>query len=537
METEHSKRMWNRRAFLKATGLGTLALAGVPSIRPLIPQAWAAAEGSKFIHTWDTIDTLDPHVKYDVPAACFNLNMYDNLLRYQGNPPEIVPWLAERSEVADGGRRWTFSLRRGVKFHDGSELTAEAVRFSFERLLALGKAPSAVFKRMGLTKEKIRALDPYTVEIRLDQPFGPFRAAIPIVAIVNPALLKAHEQDGDWGEKWLSRNDAGSGAYQLVRIDAATGFTMVRFPEFWRGWPGKHVEEVEIRFIRETSSRVLALMKGDIHSVDTYLPTDQLEKLEKHPRVKMVAEESMRIFILRMNNQREPFTDVNVRKAFSHAFNYDSFIDDILKGRAIRNPGPIPRPLWGYPKDLQGYEFDLGTAKEHLAKAQVKINRPLDIYVQSSLEQTIQAALLLQSDLSKLGIELRIIKSLWPQIVATTKTTDTTPDTWVHWVSTYFVDPENWIGEMYDSSNWGTWKASAWYKNPKADELLRKARSMVEQEERAKLYEEACRLVVADAADIWVYNTVEYAPLAKNVQGFKFSPVGSGQEYWNLYLS
>jgi peptide/nickel transport system substrate-binding protein len=100
---------------------------------------------------------LDPHVKYDGNAYFFNLNMYDNLLRYQGNPPEIVPWLAERYDVTEGGRTWTFHLRRGVQFHDGSEVNAEAVRFSFERLLTLGKGPSAVFKRMGLTSEQVRA--------------------------------------------------------------------------------------------------------------------------------------------------------------------------------------------------------------------------------------------------------------------------------------------------------------------------------------------------------------------------------------------
>ena len=527
---------WNRRAFLKGVGLGALAISGLPSGRRLMPQAWAAGGQSKFVYAWGTFDTLDPHVKYDVPAAAFNLNLYDNLLRYQGNPPEIVPWLAEAHEVTDGGRRWTFHLRRGVKFHDGSEVTAEAVRFSVERLLALGKAPSAVFKRMGLTRDHVHALDPYTVEIRLDQPFGPFRAVIPIVSIVNPALITAHAQNGDWGEKWLSRHEAGSGAYQLIRFDPATGFTMTRFSEFWRGWMGKHVEEVEIRIIRETTSRVLALMKGDIHTTDTYLPADQIEKLERNPRIKMVSEESMRLFVLRMNNQREPFTDINVRKAFSHAFNYHSFITEILKGKVLRNPGPIPRTLWGYPKDLQGYEFSLDKAKEYLAQAQLKVTRPIEIQILSDQEQTNQAALLLQSDLAKLGIELRPVKSLFPTIVASTKAVETTPDMWIHWVSTYFVDPENWIGEMYDSSNWGTWKASAWYKNARVDELLRQARAIVEQEERAKLYAEACRMVVADAADIWVYNIVEYAPLAKNVQGFKFCPVGSGQEFWNIAL-
>jgi peptide/nickel transport system substrate-binding protein len=174
---------WNRRSFLKGLGVGALVTAGVSSTHPLLRRSWAAAQTTKLVSTWNAFDVLDPHVKYDVPAAAFNLNMYDNLLRYQGNPPKIVPWLAERDEAADGGRRWAFYLRRGVTFDDGSEVTAEAVHYSFARLLALGKGPAAIFRRMGLTAERIRVIDPYTVEFSLEQPFGPFRVAIPIVSM------------------------------------------------------------------------------------------------------------------------------------------------------------------------------------------------------------------------------------------------------------------------------------------------------------------------------------------------------------------
>ena len=149
---------------------------------------------------------------------------------------------------------------------------------------------------MGLTPERIRVLSPYTIEFQLEQPFGPFRMAIPIVSIVNPALIKAHEQNGDWAETWLAQHEAGSGAYRLVKFDQATGFLMERFPEFWRGWEGKHVEEVEIKVIREQSSRTLALMKGDVHMIETLLSAEQLEKLEKHPRLKVTPYESMLSF-------------------------------------------------------------------------------------------------------------------------------------------------------------------------------------------------------------------------------------------------
>src|SRR5262245_61635572 len=165
----HSFRLdnGNRRTFLKGMGLGALTLGGLSSLAQNAPAVWAAAPPTRFVYAWTAFDLLDPHVKYDSNAYFFSLNMYDNLLRYQGNPPEIVPWLAERYDITEGGRKWTFHLRRGVQFHDGSELNAEAVRFSFERLLTLGKGPAGVFKRMGLTSESVRAVDSHTVDIQL----------------------------------------------------------------------------------------------------------------------------------------------------------------------------------------------------------------------------------------------------------------------------------------------------------------------------------------------------------------------------------
>ena len=535
-QTSHLEGL-TRRTLLKGMGLGTATFAGLAHLVQESAGVWAAAPPTRFVYAWTAFDLLDPHIKYDGNAYFFTLNMYDNLLRYRDNPPHIVPWLAERYEVAQDGRTWTFHLRRGVRFHDGNEVNAAAVRFSFERLLMLGKGPAGIFKRMGLTPEMIRAVDSHTVEIQLEQPYGPFEAAIPIVSIVNPAVIKAHETNGDWAEAWLARNEAGSGAYSLVKYDAATGFIMQRFPDYWRGWQDKYMDEVEIRLMRETSSRILALMKGDIHTADTNFPPDQLEKLEKNPRLKVSAHNSMAPCYIKMHNQREPFTDIHVRKAFSYAFNYESFIQDILKGRATRNPGPMPQSLWGYPKELTGYTYDLEKAKAHLAQATLQIRRPIEIHVQSEFEQTVQAALLLQSDLAKLGIELRVVKSLFPTIVAAARSPETSPDMWIHWVSTYYADPENWLGDIYDSANWGTWKSSCFYRNARVDELLRQARSQVGQEQRAPFYEEACRLITEDAPDIWVYTRVEYPPLAKQVQGFQFCPVGTGRDFWPLYFA
>jgi peptide/nickel transport system substrate-binding protein len=523
------------RLLRTATAIATVVLA-LGAAQP------AKAAGDALVWGDQLPAGLDPHAIYDVPMQFILLNAYDGLYRYVGNPPELSPWLAESHTVSDDGLTWEFTLRDGATFHDGSPVTADDVVYSFDRLLNLGKAPSGAFKPV-LSAENVTAVDEHTVRFVLDEPYAPFLSALPIVAIVNQEVVEAHVKDGDWGTEWLSSNEAGSGAYS---VDPASyrpqeAVDLERYADHFMGWDDNPspIEEIKGRPVAETSTRVLALMKGDIDATDSYLPTDQVERVEKEDGVHVARNESMRIFIIRMNNQKPPFDNINARKCFSYAFNYDGFISGILKDFAERNPAPLPKNLWGYPQDVEGYSFDLDKAKEYCDKARAEgadLDREIEIHIQSALDQTTQAAQLFQSDLLKLGINIRFVANTWPNLTASTAKPETTPDMWIHWVSTYFVDPENWIGQMYDSQFQGTWKASAWYQNDQVDQLLRDARADTNHDERARMYEEAARIVVEDAADIWVYNTVELRGMNDRVEGYRFSPVGSGSEFRYMSL-
>ncbi len=485
---------------------------------------------------------LDPHQIFDVPMMGYALNTYDGLYRYEGNPPELKPWLAESHTVSDDGLEWVFKLRSGVSFHDGAPLTAEDVVFSFRRVLAIGKAPASAFLPI-LKPENVTAPDATTVRFKLERAYGPFLAAIPIVSVVNAKLVQANAKDGDNGTAWLSTAEAGSGAYSVVpgSVLPSEQLDMVRFDKHFMGWADNPapVPKIAMRSVKETSTGVLGLMNGSIDWTDSYLPTDQVEQIQASRTARVEKHPSMRTFIIRMNNGRAPFNNINVRKAFAHAFNYDGFINEILKGYADRDPTPLPNGIWGYPANPVGYDYDLDKAKAYLKKAQEEgfnLRTPVKIHIQSQLEQTNQAAQLFQSDLANLGIRLQIVADTWANISTNVARTDSSPDMWIHWVSTYFVDPENWIGQMYDSQFHGTWKASSFYKNDKVDDLLRRARGLVKQEERAPLYEEATRLIMADCADIWVYNTVELRGVSNRVSGYRFCPVGSGGEMRWLQL-
>ena len=495
-----------------------------------------AAAQTKFVFANESpYDTLDPHAAFDVGRVAVRLNLYDGLYRWEDNPPKLEPWLAESHTVSPDGLTYTFKLRRGAKFHDGTEITAEDVRYSAERILAIKKGAAALLSTM-IGPGAAKAVDRYTVQFTLLKPAAIFLAVVPEIHVVNMALVKKHEKDGDWGQAWLTNNDAGSGSYMLDRYDPAIGFTAKRFASHFMPWGPKPIDEIDFRFVKEDNTRVLGMIKGDYQGTGGYLPNDQVKRLREASNVKIVEQESMRIMMFQINNQRPPLTDVHVRRAISYAFDYDGFNKEILGGSVERNPVPIPNNMWGVPKDVKGYTYSLDKAKQELAQAKAKVDRPLTVGYLQGFSQTEQAATVMANGLRKLGLDTKMTSEVWPAMVERMKKSETSPDLVVYWISTYYADPNNWIGEMFNSGQWGTFKASSFYKNPKVDELLDAALKSTDRAVREKAYQEAARIVVSDAAGVWIYNTKYFGPWAKNIEGIRFSPVGNGQEIrWLSY--
>ena len=515
------------RAWLAAVIVLTLALAGL---------AGPAAAETRFVFANESpYDTMDPHAAFDVGRVAVRLNLYDGLYRWLDNPPVLTPWIAESHTVSGDGLTYTFKMRKGAKFHDGTEITAEDVRYSLERILALKKGAASLLATM-VGPGAAKVIDRHTVQITLTKPASIFLAVVPEIHVVNSALVKKNEKDGDWGAAWLTSNDAGSGSYVLSRYDPALGFIARRFPGHFQPWGAKYIDEIEFRHVKEDNTRVLGMIKGDYQGTGGYLPIDQVKRLRDAPNVKMVEQESMRIMIFQINNQRAPLTDVNVRRAISYAFDYDGFNKDILSGSVERNPVPIPNNLWGVPRDVKGYSYDIDRAKAELAKAKLKVDRPLTVGYLTGFSQTEQAATVMANGLRKAGIETKIVNELWPAMVERMKKPETSPDLVVYWISTYYADPHNWIGEMFHSGQWGTFKASSFYKNAKVDELLDVALKSTDRKVRDKAYQDAARIVVDEAAGVWIYNTKYFGPWAKTLEGIRFSPIGNGQEMrWVYY--
>src|SRR5262245_55667350 len=387
----------------------------------------ASAETRFVFANESNYDTMDPHAAFDVGRVAVRLNLYDGLYRWLDNPPVLNPWLAESHTVSQDGLTYTFKLKKGVKFHDGAEVTAEDVRYSMERILAMKKGAASLFATM-VAPGSTKAVDKYTVSFTLTKPVAVFMAVVPEVHVVNSALVKKNEKDGDWGAAWLTSNEAGSGSYSLSRYDPAIGFIAKRYPGHFMPWGPKYIDEIELRHVKEDNTRVLGMIKGDYQGTGGYLPLDQVKRLREAPNVKIVEAESMRIMLFQINNQRAPLNDVHVRRAISYAFDYDGFNKDILGGSVERNPVPIPNNLWGVPKDVKGYSYNLDKAKQELNQASAKVDRPITVGFLQGFSQTEQAATVMANGLRKLGIETKMTSELWPAMVERMQKPETSPD-------------------------------------------------------------------------------------------------------------
>ena len=264
------------------------------------------------------------------------------------------------------------------------------------------------------------------MRFKLETSYAPFFAAIPAICIVNPRVIKANEKDGDWGKTWLASNGAGSGAYRII----PAGYRPLEYldmeifdgplPRLGATTPSRSRRSPSARPRRPRRVSWRCSTARSTAPTPTCRPTRSTQ-INASKIAYVQKDIVMRTFIIRMNNTKPPFDNLNARKAFAHAFNYMGFINDILGGYATRDPYPMPENLWGIPKDAKGYDYDLKKAKEYDAKAVAEgapMKRPFELHVQSENEQSVQGAQLFQSDLAQIGINLKVVGNIWSNLTA-----------------------------------------------------------------------------------------------------------------------
>ena len=254
----------------RAAGAATVALA---------PAGQEADQAQTLVvGTSASASDLDPHSAYDGRSVMVIYGAYEQLMRLEGDKTdEYVPLLAERWEANADQSVWTFHLREGATFHDGSPCDAAAVKASFERLLALGLGPYEVVGRFVADPAQIATPDARTVVFDLGRPQPLFESAIAAPYgpyVVNARLAKEHEEDGDWGHAWAqtSAEGMGTGPYRVTTFAPEEQAVLDKYDGYWGGWEGDHFERVVIRVVPENATLRQLIEQGEIDIVDNLTP-------------------------------------------------------------------------------------------------------------------------------------------------------------------------------------------------------------------------------------------------------------------------
>lgn len=510
-------------------------IVGVVGLAKTVPNPdtliWAAYGG---------VDTVDPSIGYDVEAARVVQNVYDRLVRYNGASTDLIPGLATKWDISTDGKTYTFYLRKGVKFHDGTEVTAKDVKFSFDRMLKINKGPSWIYTQ-DLDLNSVKVIDAYTVQITLTHAYAPFLYTIAYVggSIMNSTLVMSHETNGDLGQAWLQKNDAGSGPYVMTQWVPNVQVVLKKFADYWQGWGGKHVSTVIIKPVTEVSDQKMMLQRGDI-DIAGGIDVDQIPAMRGKPGVTIFKGPSLAITYIGFNCQKKYTDNPLIRRAFSYAFDYAGVLQGVLRGNAMLLQGPVPKGLWGHDDNLFMYPTDLKKAKALMAAAGYPdggFTLTFAYYTGSDINRRLGLAL--QAALQELGVTLKIQgythAAFYQQVTNGWKDA---PEVFAWgWVPDY-ADPDDYVFSMFATQNWGTPGNATYYSNPVLDKALAAAQVATDHQKRVEFYMQAQALIVSDAPWIFVYQNERFLAMRDWVKGFAktYNPMLERMpNFYNLY--
>ncbi|MDU2065444.1 MAG: ABC transporter substrate-binding protein [Sporomusaceae bacterium] len=465
--------------------------------------------------------TLDPAVSMDNASWKITYPSYDRLVQYKTvdgkSSTEVEPMAAESWTVSPDGKEWVFKLRKDMKFHDGTPVNAQAVKFSFDRVMKIHKGPADYFP----TLKSVDVVDDYTVKFIMEKPFPPFlyTLATNAASIINPAVMK-QEKDGDMASNYLANHTMGSGAYDLTEWNNQQNIKLQAVKDYWGGTPA--LQTILVQVIKDVSTQRLQLENGDIDIAEN-IPAEQLESLKANNNIQVGEYHSLNANLIYLNNKKAPLDNVKVRQALNYAVDYNGLIQGAIKGKGIQLKSPVPEGLWGHDASLTGYSTNLDKAKQLLAEAGFAQGLTLKLLYSDYKPYWESEALLLQDNFSKIGVKLELEKVAWPTLREKVDRADF--DLCLGVWSPDYADPQFFMTYLYDSRMHGLSGNRSFYKNDKVDNLLRQAEKISDQPERIKLYGEAQKLVLEDAPYILAFQSDVMTAMRKDVQGFVFNPM------------
>ena len=457
---------------------------------------------------------LDPIQPLDSESAKVCDVIYDTLVQFRENTTEIEPALAEAWKISADGLVWTFYLRQGVQFHDGTPFDAAAVIFSFTRSEALVREFHDEFI------DRIDALDAFTVQFQIKTPYAPFISALAKTAfsIVSPTAVAKFGDDFD-------NNPVGTGPFKFVQWDKHDKIVLTANDMHWAGKPA--LDGLIFRSIPDNSVRLMELQQGNIHTMEFPNP-DDIPLIQDDPRLELLMQPSLNVGFIAMNMEKPPFDNLKVRLAINHAIDKATIIERLYQGRGIPAKNPIPPTLWSYDDTIADYTYDPELAKQLLVEAGYPNGFETTLWAlpipRSYIPDGLALAELLQSELQDIGIRVEVVTYNWDIYV--TKVLNGEHDmAMMGWNSG--DDPDDLFYSLLSipAADEPILNLS-FYRSAEMQDVLDRARHSTDHTERVAFYREAQVIFHRDAPWVPLVHTQRILVVDRRVKNLRLSPIG-----------
>lgn len=511
----------NRRDLLKTAALTALATAAYTT-----SARWSLAyaqDGGKIItlaHPAGFPD-LDPATSFSNDGAVL-ANVYETLTRYiparDGQEAKVEPVLAESWEVTEDGLTWTFHLRSGVKFHDGVELTSEAVKGSIERTVKIGGGAAFIWSAVA----SMETPDPLTIVMKLSapQPMDMTAAAGFSAWILSPGAL---DKDNAW---FNAGNGAGTGPYMVERFEPGQRAILTRNPNYWGKFADGSFDKAVFEIVEDA---VLAQSMIESGEADwTYsLPYENLEALKANPDLTVVSNPSFETLVGLYNTRKAPLDRPKVRQALSMAFPYDDVISAGTAGLGSRAMGIIPAGIWGHDDAAPVPQTDLEGARALLTEEGV-VDTGLELVMTYATGDALEsvAAELWKANLETLGITLTLQPMNWEAQWQLAKADPAAAqDIFVmYWWPTY-VTPYDYLFNLFHSEPSPNYNLG-YYANADFDKLIDDANGLsgTDRAKAEQMFKDAQRKIVEDAAAVFILDRPNIHVIRSDIKGYVDNP-------------
>lgn len=458
----------------------------------------------------EDVTSLDPQAIVNQKSFSVYCNLYENLVRYNAETKEVEPCLATEWEQIDD-LTYHFTLREGVKFHDGNTMTAEDVIFSFQR----AKDSSVVSTYLSFI-DSVEADGDYAVTMHISSPYAQIYQALsnPSAVVVSKAAVEEYGDD-------FAKNPVGTGAYKLVEWKTADTITLTAFEDYW-GEPAK-TKNVEIKVIPEGSQRTIMLENGEVDIASAILPNDA-SRVEENEDLVMMHEAGYKCTLIyfKCDSEKWPIGDKLVRQAFQYAINKQEIVDSVAYGYGQVGSLYATPLTAGYNAEKDGlYSYDPEKAKELLAEAGYPNGFDMDFYCETNQTYT-EIATILQAQLAEVGINLNVITMESNTINERFYSGEELPNR-MGFYNNLCGDVESLMQKLVPDAYGQV------YFNDEIESLMLESREKTDVDERQAVYDKFWDVMNEDVPWITLYYEESMFGTSKNVDGFHLNPVGANQ--------